>query len=55
MQQLIEDYVLINPTIENVIRTEVWGNTEKVPFLKLCLETFTHENQSLIWYCEHRP
>lgn len=55
IQRLIEHYVLINPTIENVIRAEVWVNTEKVPFLKLCLETFIHETQPLIWYCEHRP
>jgi hypothetical protein len=55
IQRLIENYVLVNPTIENVIRAEVWVETEKVSFIKLCLETFIHETQALIWYCEHRP
>lgn len=55
IQQLIEHYVLVNPTIENVIQAEVWVDTEKVSFLKLCLETFIHDTQALIWYCEHRP
>lgn len=54
IQRLIEHCVLVNPTVENVIQAEVWVDTEKVSFLKLCLETFVHETQSLIWYCEHR-
>lgn len=38
-----------------MIRAEVWVKTEKVSFLKLCLETFIDGTQALIWYCDHRP
>lgn len=53
IQLLIEHYVLVNPIIENVIRAEVWVEAEKISFLKLCLETFIHHIQALIWYCEY--
>lgn len=54
IQEQIDRFHLMNPTVANVIRAEVWVDTEKVSFLKLCLETFIHEAQSFIWYCEHR-
>lgn len=55
IRRLIEHYILINSTIENVICVEVWLNTEKVLFLKLYLETFIKDAQPLIWCCENRP
>jgi hypothetical protein len=54
IQELIDEHSLTNPTIENVIRLEVWIESEKVSFLKHCLKTFIQEAQPIIWYAEYR-
>ena len=54
IQELINEHSLMNPTIENVIRLEIWVDNEKVSFLKHCLKTFIQESHPIIWYAEHR-
>ncbi len=54
IQELIDEHSLMNPTIENVIRLEIWIDNEKVSFLKHCLKTFIQQSYPIIWYTEHQ-